>query len=280
MDSADAGAVQSIWRYPVKSMMGEAVRESEVSERGLAGDRAYALVDRASNRAAVVRTWASRLMSYRAEYLEAPRPDGPPAAVRIRTPQGVELTTTQADIEARLSDGFDRPLSLMSEAPAGLLIEFPAGTLSGKLAQITEAPGSGQAPAGTFFDVAPVHLIAASTIDHLKAAYPPGVVDVRRFRPNIVVDGAGEPFVENGWAGRRLGVGDEVVLSVSIPCPRCVNVTLPQDGLAREPRLLKTIAQGNLLDLGDYGRLPCAGVYAQVVKPGRVRTGDAVRLLD
>jgi uncharacterized protein YcbX len=91
-----------------------------------------------------------------------------------------------------------------------------------------------QAPAGTFFDLAPVHLIAASTIEHLGGVYAHGVVDVRRFRANIVVADAGEPFVENTWVGRTLAIGDEVVLSVSMPCPRCVNVTIPQDGLAHE----------------------------------------------
>jgi len=114
-------------------------------------------------------------------------------------------------------------------------------------------------------------------IEHLRDAYPQGVVDVRRFRPNIVIADESEAFVENTWAGKKLAIGDEVILSASIPCPRCVNVTLPQDGLAREPGLLKAIAKRNL---GDYGSLPCAGVYAGVVRPGRVRTGDGVRLLD
>jgi uncharacterized protein YcbX len=168
----------------------------------------------------------------------------------------------------------------MTHAPEALLIEIPAGTLGGNFAEVTEAPLAGMAPAGTFFDLAPVHLIAASTIEHLSSVYSKGLVDVRRFRANIVVEHAGEAFVENSWVGRTLAVGDDLVLSVSMPCPRCINVTLPQDGLTREPGFLKVIAQGNLVDLGDYGRLPCAGVYATVVKPGRVRTGDAVRLLD
>jgi uncharacterized protein YcbX len=106
--SEQTGAVQALWRYPIKSMMGEEVTETPVTERGLSGDRAYALVDEATNRAAAVRTWASRLMSCRAEYLEQPQADGPVAAVRIRTPEGDELITTQADIEARLSELFDR----------------------------------------------------------------------------------------------------------------------------------------------------------------------------
>lgn len=279
MDKEKA-TVKALWRYPIKSMMGEQLDTSTVTSRGLNGDRAYALVEKASNRAAVVRTWASRLLSYRAEYIEEPPGDGPPARVRIQTPEGVEMITTQPDIEARLSEPFGRTLSLMTQAPEGLLVEFPAGTLAGKAAEVTEGVGSAQAPAGTFFDVAPIHLIAMSTIERLSAAYPQGGVDVRRFRPNIVVADAGDAFVENSWVGRTLAIGDEVRLRVSLPCMRCVNVTLPQDDLGREPRLLKTIAQGNLVDFGDIGKLPCIGVYATVVTPGRVRTGDRVRVLD
>lgn len=204
------GAVQAMWRYPIKSMMGEEVRETEISERGMAGDRAYALVDKASNRAAAVRTWGSRLMSYRAEYLEEPQAERPAPQVRIRTPDGEELSTAQSDIEARLSEGFDRSLSLMAQAPEGLLVECPPGTFGGKFAELTEGPLAGQSPAGTFFDSAPVHLIAASTIEHLQAAYSPGAVDARRFRANIVVEGVGEAFAENAWVGRRLGVGKEL----------------------------------------------------------------------
>lgn len=278
MENAQAGAVQALWRYPIKSMMGEALDASMVTARGLNGDRAYALVDKSSNRSAVVRSWGARLLSYRAEYLDEPPTDGPAAAVRIRTPEGVELITTAPDIDARLSEPFERTLSLMTLAPEGLLVEFPAGTLGGKAAAVTEGVGSAQAPAGTFFDVAPVHLIAASTLERLSG-HASGAVDARRFRPNIVVADAGEAFVENSWVGHTLAVGDEVRLRVTMACMRCVNVTLPQDDLPREAGLLKTIAQGNLVDFGDIGKLPCVGVYATVASPGRVRTGDRVRLL-
>ena len=80
--------------------------------------------------------------------------------------------------------------------------------------------------------------------------------------------------------GRTLAIGDEVVLRVIIPCPRCISVTLAQDDLPRDPRILRTVAEHNMCDLGDFGTLPCAGVYAEVVKPGTIRSGDTVRCLD
>ena len=273
-------SVQGIWRYPVKSMAGEEISSARVTPRGLLGDRGYALVDRASKRAATVRTWAAALFNYRSQFLTEPELDTPPPAVRITTPDGRMFTTTDSDIDERLSAALGRNLTVMTTAPVGLLVEFPAGTLGGKLIDATEVPLAGAAPPGTFFDYACVHLIATSTIDHLQAAYPQGRFDVRRFRPNVVIRIQGEPYIENSWAGRTLAIGNEVVLRVSIPCPRCVNTTLPQGDLPYDPGILRTIAQHNRRDLGDFGRLPCAGVYADVVKPGTIRRGDAVHCVD
>ena len=108
--------VNGIWRYPIKSMMGEEVQVAEVTARGLAGDRAYAFVDQASNRTAAVRTWASGFMSYRASFAEEPRAGQQTPAVRITSPDGETLMTSQPDIDERLSERFDRPLSLTSHA--------------------------------------------------------------------------------------------------------------------------------------------------------------------
>ena len=260
-------------------MAGEELLSARVTERGLLGDRMYAVVDPASNRAATVRTWAVSLFDYRPRFVTEPEADAAPPAVRITLPDGGTLTTADSNIDEHLSAALGRRLTLMSTAPSGLLVEFPAGTLGGKLKDLTEAPLASTAPPGTFFDYACVHLIAASTLDHLREAYPQGRFDVRRFRPNVVIRSAGGPYVENSWAGRTIAIGDEVVLRASIPCPRCVNTTLPQGDLPHDPGILRTIAQHNRRDLGDFGKLPCAGVYADVVKAGMIRCGDPVRYL-
>jgi len=153
-------------------MMGEQLRSAYVSARGLAGDRAYAVVDKASNRAAVVRTWATPLMSWRAVFDTEPQPDAPPSAIRLTDPAGASWSSTDADSDDRLSAAFGRALSLMSHAPAGLLLEFPAGTVGGKMANLTEIPISGAARPGTFFDVASVHLITTATLDRIQRAHP------------------------------------------------------------------------------------------------------------
>jgi uncharacterized protein YcbX len=271
--------IASLWRYPVKSMMGEQVASAHVTARGLAGDRAYALVDTAANRAAVVRTWATALMSYRATFDAEPLADQPPPAIRITDPDGTSWSSADPDSDARFVARFDRPLNLMSHAPAGLLLEFPAGTAGGKLAHITEMPISSAAPPGTFFDVASLHLLTTATLERIQGAYPQGRIDVRRFRPNIMVTTDAGPFAENAWIGRRFAIGDEVVAKGITPTPRCVNATIPQADLPRDGGILKALARLNAVDFGDAGHLPCAGLYASVERSGRIRPGDAIRWL-
>jgi len=126
-------------------------------------------------------------------------------------------------------------------------------------------------PAGTFFDLAVVHLLTTATIEHLRALYPEGRFEVRRFRPNIVVatGPAQEGFVENDWIDRTLAIGDEVRLRITGPCPRGVVTTLPQGDLPKDAGILRTAAQNNEANVG---------VYADVVKGGTVRRGDDVTL--
>jgi len=125
-------------------------------------------------------------------------------------------------------------------------------------------------PEGTFFDCALVHLLTTATLDRLRVLYPQGRFEVRRFRPNIVVETANDKdFVENAWIGQMLALGDAVRLSITGPCPRCVMTTLPQGDLPRDTGILRTAAQHNRANVG---------VYASVVQGGKVRRGDSVSL--
>ena len=274
---ATLDSVESIWRYPVKSMAGEKLQSVFVSDKGIIGDRVYAFVNEETNRAAVVRKWAESLLNYHPRFVSEPDPHSKIPALEIVMPSGETLTTADSNIEERISTAFDRQLKLMTTAPPGLLIEVPAGTLGGNLIEVTEFPLAGGAPAGAFFDYGCMHLIASSTLNHFQKTYPEGRFDERRFRPNLVIHSDSEPFIENTWVGRTIMIGTEVVLRVSIPCPRCISVTLAQDDLPRDPSILRAIVEQNMCDLGDFGKLPCAGVYAEVVKPGHIRCGDTLR---
>jgi len=128
-------------------------------------------------------------------------------------------------------------------------------------------------PEGTFFDCAAVHLLTTSTLDRLRELYPQGRFEARRFRPNVVVEPASgaKDFIENAWVGRTLAIGEEVRLSITGPCPRCVMTTLPQGDLPRDPGILRAAAQHNHANVG---------VYAAVARGGTIRRGDPVGLTD
>ncbi|MFO0953431.1 MAG: MOSC domain-containing protein [Isosphaeraceae bacterium] len=145
------------------------------------------------------------------------------------------------------------------------------------LARARLAPGAGtefEFPLfpGTFFDGAPIHIVTTATLLHLAETSPESDFSSPRFRPNFILDTSESlhGFVEDGWLGRRLQLG-EVVLRVDRPTPRCVMTTLPQSGLRHDPGVLRTAVRSNGSNVG---------VYATLVQSGRVFRGDAVRLLD
>lgn len=270
--------ILSLHRYPVKAMAGEQLQDAEITPRGLLGDRAYALVD-SRNRVGTAKKRAG-LLQFQARFLTPPQTGEAVPPVGITLPNGAAISSEQSDVAEIISAALGHAVTLLSSAPPGLILEFAAGTLAGKHAETTECPIAGASPAGTFFDYAVIHLLTTSSLARLRAAYPQGLFDLPRFRPNVVVETEDQGFVENSWVGRTLALGDEVRLRVSIPCPRCVTPTLPQPGLPHDPGILRTVARENSQDLGDFGTLPCVGVYADVVQPGFVRRGDTVRVLD
>ena len=267
----DLGSVISLWRYPVKSMMGEELNGTEVTERGLLGDRVYALLDLATGKVASAknpRKWA-HLLECRPSFAEPPRVAHPAPPVRIILPDGTVVTSEQPDRHEILSKVFGRAVRLQTPAPNAPSLEEYWPDMEGLAYRetVTDEP----MPPETFFDLAFVHLLTTATIDGLREVYPQGRFEVRRFRPNILVAptvGA-RGFVEDAWVGSTLVVGDTVRLSVTGPCPRCVMTTLPQGDLPADPGILRTAAQHNKVNVG---------VYAAVVRGGTVRRGDPLRL--
>lgn len=258
-------------------MSGEELDAAQVTAAGLLGDRAYALID-AQNKVGTAKRRAN-LLNFQARFVEPPLAGEAIPAIRITLPNGTAVNSQQDSIGEMLSAALNHDVTLVAKAPQDLLLEFQAGTLSGKYAAATELRLAGAAPVGTFFDYAVVHLVTTSTLRRLHEAYPQGRFDIRRFRPNLVVETGDSGFVENSWIGRTLALGGEVLLRVTIPCPRCVMPTLSQADLPHDPGILRTAAAQNRLDLGDFGELPCVGVYADVVQPGLIRRGDNVRVM-
>ena len=274
MANATQGSVASLWRYPVKSILGEELTATEITERGVLGDRAYALVDSVDGKAATAKNpkkWPT-LFDFRATLMEPPRTDTTAPPVRITLPDGTTVTSQQPDLNQLLSKVLNRPVTLTAAAPG------QTGTINAEEywpdmegLDFRDTVTDFTLPAGTFFDCATVHLLTTATLDRLHQLYPQGRFEIPRFRPNIVVAPApGEQgFVENAWIGHTLAIGDSVRLSITGPCGRCVMTTLAQGGLPRDPGILRTAAQHNKVSVG---------IYATVERGGSIRRGDAVRV--
>ena len=272
----ETGSVVGLWRYPVKSMMGEELNAAEVMERGLVGDRQFAVVDASTGKVAGAknpRKWGN-FFDFRAAYVEPPESGSKLPAVRLTLPDGTVVTSEQPDVAQVLSKALGREVAF-AEAQrdgesSGAQAEEYWPDLEGL--DYRDTVTEWELPAGTFFDLAVVHLLTTATIERLRVLYPEGRFEVRRFRPNIVVATGPDQqgFVENDWIGHTVAIGDEVRLRITGPCPRCVMTTLPQGDLPKDAGILRTAAQNNHANVG---------VYADVVKGGTVRRADEVTLV-
>jgi uncharacterized protein YcbX len=267
----DIGSVAALWRYPVKSMMGEELNASEVTERGFVGDRQFALRDRDTGKivgAKNPRKWGG-FFDFRAAFVEPPQSGSTMPAVRITLPDGTIATSGEDGLEETLSRALGHDVTFEEAKPRveGGKAEEYWPDMEGL--DYRDTVTDFDLPEGSFFDLAVVHLLTTATLNRLRELYPEGRFEVRRFRPNIVVATAPEEqgFVENDWIGRTISIGDELRLRVSGPCPRCVMITLAQGDLPKDPGILRTAAQNNHANVG---------VYAEVVKGGTVRRGDHV----
>jgi uncharacterized protein len=272
------GTVAVLRRYPVKSMLGEDIEASDVTLTGLAGDRRLAVLSRTTGKIAsakLPRLWRD-LLTLSAVY------EG--AAVRITPAHGKTVWSTDADVDAILSGVLDQPVTLTATPPPGAALDraVPEAVLRDGVnalvpAELMEIGGGG--PPGTFVDFAPVHLLTTSTLGRIAELSPYGRADLQRYRPNIVVRTAAPGFTENDWLERNLRIGDELVLHVIARTPRCAVPTLAHGALPRNADALRVLARHNRVEpLDSLDPEPCAGVYAEVLRPGHIRTGDAVRL--
>ena len=262
-------SVVALWRYPVKSMMGEELNATEITDRGTLGDRAYALVDPTNGKVVSAknpRKWGN-LFSFRAEFSEPPQLGGPVPPVNITLPDGSIHSSEDEDIDKTLAGVLGREVVLEAVAPVEPNLEEYWPDMEGL--DHRETVTDEAMPTGTFFDLAVLHILTTATLERLRELYPDGRFETRRFRPNIVVEPASDEkaFIENAWIGRSVSIGEEVKLAITEPCPRCVMTTLPQGDLPRDRGILRTAAKHNQVHVG---------VYAKVLKGGTIHRGDQV----
>jgi uncharacterized protein YcbX len=248
---AVVGTVLQIWRFPVKSMRGERLEKASITSRGLVGDRAWALIDQSTGKPVSAKRVADfpKLMDCQARFAQSPRADGEMPAVTITLPDGSTAGSESGVADRALSAWFGRKVKLVAQEP--------------------EAP---------FLDAYPVSVLTTSTLYRLEELTPGSRFDPRRFRMNLILDTGPPGFVENGWIGRQLGIGDAAWLRVAEPDARCVMTTLAQDDLPEDRDIMRTLMQYNRLDVGAPVPQPCAGVYATVAVAGEIAVGERVVL--
>jgi uncharacterized protein YcbX len=273
------GRVAELWRYPVKSMLGERRNQLQITPRGALGDRAWALRETATGRIASAKRYP-QLLALHAGYEVEPT-FAAPGRIQISMPDGRTIRPEDPDASAIISDflgcsvhlenqpasdektGIDRATVFGDVPVSAMKAEWTAETM----------PDYFQLMTGTFFEIGAVFLLASGSVDHLrKLQGGTAQIDRRRFRPNIYIES--EPgfggFVEDSWLGAELNLGEAVKVEDFRPTVWCVTSTLAQQELPRDLSILRTVAQHHR---------GCLGVYATVTRSGLLQVGDPAYLV-
>ena len=229
--------IARLFRHPVKSVSGEELEAVEVDARGVVGDRAWALYTDDGGIGSGKNSTRFRKVDGLLHWASELPDVGAPVLV---TPDGRRFAADTTEALTALSSTFGRDITPRAEGDV------------------------------LHFDDSALHLVTTSSLRTL-AAEAGGEVNVRRLRANVLVDtGDAEGWPEDGWLGHDLALGDELVLRITEPMPRCVMVDMDHRGVDGGPRVLKPLGRTHDVELG---------VQAEVVRPGRVRVGDVVTLL-
>jgi uncharacterized protein len=232
-DIRPVGRIVGLWRYPVKSMGGEALADIDVSWHGFAGDRRWAFVRNDVPQSGF--PWFTirerpDMSRFRPSFAEPQRPDM--SATRVQTPAGAVFDVADPALAAELHAGGVRA------------IKQNRGV----------------------FDTFPLSLVTTQSIARLGEMVGADL-DVQRFRPNILVEALdAAPFAEDAWVGSTIHIGS-MRMRIDKRDGRCVVITIDPETAARNPAILRAVAQD---------RQGCLGVYGSVATPGRIAVNDPV----
>ena len=274
-------SVATIYRYPVKSMMGETLSEADIGEAGIPGDRGWAVRD---EKRGGIRGGKKipQLMTLTAQ--------SGTAAPFITAADGDSASASSEHINDWLSGKLNHPVTLWPLLPADQLDHYRRGApdtedfeqeLRAVFGRLPDEPLPDlagfeellefESPPGTYFDAFPISIISQQSLNTMNQLEGESRFDVRRFRPNLLVDvpGSDHPFPEQAWVGKTLAIGS-VTLRIDTTCPRCAMTTHGFDDLPQDPQIMRKLvanSEGNL------------GIYASVVKVGKVATGDSLSVM-
>ncbi len=286
--------VTNLYRYPVKSMGGSAEACVMLGEKGIVGDRAWALVDEERGGIKGGKRFAA-LMGMHATFVTPPTAERPSAPVNISLADGQTTQSDDPQVNQILSAAVGAPVSLWPLLPEDQLDHYrrapleegvePGAHFRELFARLDDEPlpDLSKFPAelfvyesspGTYFDAFPILLMSLEGMQKMQDfAAENGAAanfDVRRFRPNIVVETGTPGFPESAWVGRTGKLG-KAKIKVEMSCPRCVMTTHGFADLPKDPTIMRHLVKANGGDLG---------VYVSVVEPGEMRVGDEIQWLD
>ena len=274
-------SILNIYRYPVKSMMGETLSEADIGEAGIPGDRGWAVRD---EKRGGIRGGKKipQLMTLTAQ-------SGPTAPL-ITSPDGDSASASTEGINEWLSDKLNHPVTLWPLLPADQLDHYRRGApdtedfeqeLRAVFGRLPEEPLPDltgfeellefESPPGTYFDAFPISIMSQQSLASMNQLEGESRFDVRRFRPNLLVDipDTDHPFPEQAWVGKTMSIGS-VMLKIDATCPRCAMTTHGFDDLPQDPQIMRKLvanSEGNL------------GIYASVVQAGKLAAGDSVSVV-
>lgn len=283
--------VNKLFRYPIKSMGGESVSTFDFTERGGVGDRVWAVRDEIRGGIRGAKKIPGP-MKFNAEFVGDVK-EGELNPALIRAPDGDTCMSDASNINEWLSEKLDHQVTMWPLLPIDALDHYRRGPPDHEDTEVElrelfgREPGQPlpdlsvfsqdifeyETPPGTYFDAYPILLMTLQSLESLQAHRPESVFDVRRFRPNILLE-LGESkmqFPEFEWLGKKLKLGS-LVLEVDILCPRCVMTTLAFDNLPKDSGVMRA-----LVETTGTGNL---GVYARVVQSGVVNVGDQIEFVE
>ena len=247
----------AIWRHPVKSLRGEELSYAGVEHDGVRSDRCWGIRDERTGRILTGRR-EPQLLQASASLATSGEPE-------LSLPNGTRCVGVGETTDAALSAWLDRPVSLVNAASSpGARAEYFADATDDQSQAVEWTM-----PAGRFVDAMPVLLLTTASLRAGSAFHSGGCWDVRRFRPNLLIEVDEDGWVEDGWCDQIVRVG-EAELVPRQPCIRCTMVTRAQPGLERDLEIYKSLARSHAGTLG---------VWATVQTPGSVSVGDPVRVL-
>lgn len=249
--------IAEIWRYPVKSMLGEQLDQASVGPGGIQGDRQWAVVDADSGVSLSAKRYADILRC---------RAWTSGGEVIIGLPDDREYPAGSAEIARSLSELLGRDVLTRSAADTETIRhEFPTAVREGEGEPFLWEPGT-----DAFFDSAPLHLLTTGTLTKLQQLLPDSIIQQARFRPNFLVETNESGFIENTWVNKDVALGS-LKCHVHDHMRRCVMVTRAQENLPRDTEVIRTVVKSNNAN---------AGVALKTPDTGTVRRGDKAEVLD